>query len=159
MPLRLSAFVAAVAAIALAAPAASGAVHLSPIGSFSQPVYLTAPPGDPHRVFVVEQEGRIVEVRDGVKQSPPFLDITGDVKFGGEQGLLSMAFAPDYATSKRFYVYYTAPKSGDTGGNGITAEEVTRGGGRRGGFTLCPPHKGNHKGGRPPLGPPGPPHP
>src|SRR3954462_10641033 len=147
MPLRLSAFVAAVAAIALAAPAASGAVHLSPIGNFNQPVYLTAPPADPHRVFVVEQEGRIVEVRDGVKQDPPFLDISRDVKFGGEQGLLSMAFAPDYATSGRYYVYYTAPRSGDSGGNVIVVEEFSPAG-RRVVFRVDHPTNGNHNGGQ-----------
>ena len=64
-------------ASAFAAPA-DAALQLEPAftgGSVSQPMYVTAPPGDPHRVFVVEQAGRIIEVRDGVKQDPPFLDI------------------------------------------------------------------------------------
>ena len=60
MPLRLSALVAAVAAVAFAAPPASAALHLSPIGTdFSSPVYVTAPPGDPHRLYVVERGGKI----------------------------------------------------------------------------------------------------
>ena len=116
----------AAAALSVAAPAAA-APHLSQIGTFTSPVYVTAPPGDPHRVFVVEQGGRIMEVLDGQKQATPFLDITHGVRSGGEQGLLSMAFAPDYATSGRFYVYFTAPRSGDSTGSVITVEEFRRG--------------------------------
>ncbi|MEA2440335.1 MAG: hypothetical protein QOH76_1759 [Thermoleophilaceae bacterium] len=154
MPLRLLTLLAALTAIASFAPPASAALHLSPIGNFSQPVYITAPPGDPHRVFVVEQEGRIIEVRDGVKQSPAFLGITRDVKSGGEEGLLSMAFAPDYATTGRYYVYYTAPRAGDDGGNVITVEEFSPSG-RRVVFTVDHPVNGNHNGGQLQFGPDG----
>jgi glucose/arabinose dehydrogenase len=58
-------------------------------------------------VFVVEQGGKIWVLQGGKRVRRPFLDITGRVTSGGEQGLLSMAFAPDYASSRRFYVYYT----------------------------------------------------
>ena len=93
---------------AAAAPAqAEGAVRLQEIGSFDEPLYVTAPPGDERRVFVVEQGGTIRVVRGGEKLGTPFLDLTDRVQSGGEQGLLSMAFAPDYATSGLFYVYYT----------------------------------------------------
>ena len=93
---------------AAAAPAqAEGAVRLQSIGSFDEPLYVTAPPGDERRVFVVEQGGTIRIVRGGEKLGTPFLDLTDRVQSGGEQGLLSMAFAPDYATSGLFYVYYT----------------------------------------------------
>jgi glucose/arabinose dehydrogenase len=89
--------------------AASGArgVRLVKIGDFASPLYVTAPPGDRRRIFVVEQAGRIVVVRGGKRLAQPFLDIRSNVTAGGEQGLLSMAFAPDYAQSGRFYVYYT----------------------------------------------------
>jgi glucose/arabinose dehydrogenase len=93
-------------------PAARG-VKLTRIGSFDQPLYVTAPPGDTHRVFVVEQSGRIRVVRDGRKRSTPFLDLRDRVSCCGERGLLSMAFAPDYARSRRFYVDYT-DRAGDT---------------------------------------------
>lgn len=79
----------------------------------SNPLHLTAPPGD-DRLFVVEQPGRIRIVRDGQLLETPFLDITGKVESGGEQGLLSVAFHPDYATNGRFYVDYTEAGSGDT---------------------------------------------
>jgi hypothetical protein len=145
---------AALAAVAVSAAPASAALHLSSIGDFTSPVYVTAPPGDPHRVFVVEQAGRIIEVRDGVAQDPAFLDITSSVKSGGEQGLLSMAFAPDYATSGRYYVYYTAPRPGDSGGNIITVEEFSPGE-HHVVFTVDHPTNPNHDGGQLQFGPDG----
>jgi glucose/arabinose dehydrogenase len=96
-----------------AATQADGAVRLQRIGSFDSPVYVTSPPGDVRRLFVVEQGGRIRVVRDGRTLSRPFLDIASKVRAGGERGLLSMAFAPDYASSGRFYVDYT-DTDGDT---------------------------------------------
>jgi glucose/arabinose dehydrogenase len=82
-------------------------LRLTSIGRFNSPLYVTAPPGDRSAVFVVEQGGRIWVVRNGRRVGRPFLDISSQVTAGGEQGLLSMAFAPDYARSRRFYVYYT----------------------------------------------------
>jgi glucose/arabinose dehydrogenase len=58
-------------------------------------------------VFVVQQGGRIMVVRGGKKLAQPFLDLSSKTNGGGEQGLLSMAFAPDYAKSGLFYVDYT----------------------------------------------------
>ncbi len=99
----------------LASPGGGAAPHpenlyLEPIpGSpYSAPTFLTAPPGDASRLFIVQQGGIIRIVRDGSLLATPFLDITSLVLSGGERGLLSMAFAPDYATSRKFYVYYTA---------------------------------------------------
>jgi glucose/arabinose dehydrogenase len=87
-------------------------VKLQRVGSFSAPVYVTSPPGDASRLFVVEQAGRVRVVHDGRTLDDPFLDIRGQVESGGEQGLLSIAFPPDYADSGRFYVYFT-DKAGD----------------------------------------------
>ena len=72
----------------------------------SRPLFLTAPRGDP-RLFIVEQPGRIRVVRNGILLPRPFLDIRGRVRAGGEQGLLSMAFHPRFATNGFFYVYFT----------------------------------------------------
>ena len=83
-------------------------VRLVRIGGFNTPVYVTAPPGDSRRLMVVEQTGRIMVVRGGRKLATPFLDIRSRVTYGGEQGLLSVAFPPDYQRSGRFYVYYTS---------------------------------------------------
>jgi glucose/arabinose dehydrogenase len=93
--------------------AAATGVRLRRIGRFQAPVYVTSPPGDRTRLFVVEQGGRIRVLVNGRPRARPFLDIAGKVRAGGEQGLLSMAFAPDYARSGRFYVDYT-DNDGDT---------------------------------------------
>jgi glucose/arabinose dehydrogenase len=86
----------------------TGSPRLVSVGKFDQPVYLTGAPGDTKRVFVVEKTGKIVVVGSH-PLARPFLDITPVVNSGGEeQGLLSMAFAPDYPTSGRFYVDYTS---------------------------------------------------
>jgi len=76
------------------------------------PVYVTAPPGDA-RLFIVEQEGRIRIVENGALLATPFLDIVSRVGSGGEQGLLSIAFHPQYAQNGFVYVNYT-DKAGDT---------------------------------------------
>jgi glucose/arabinose dehydrogenase len=98
-----------VAGLVVAAPA--HAAHLVQAGSFSSPVSIAAPPGDPHRVYVVEQGGVIRELLDGVKQRTPYLDIHAQVKSGGEQGLLSMAIDP--AAPTHVYVYYTSEPDGN----------------------------------------------
>lgn len=77
-----------------------------------QPVYLTSPAGDP-RLFVVEQPGRIRIFANGRMLAEPFLDIAERVGFGGERGLLSVAFPADYARTGLFYVNYT-DRHGDT---------------------------------------------
>jgi len=89
-------------------------VRLSQIpGSYSQPVYVTAPRGDTSRLFIVEKTGAIRIVKDGAVLQQPFLDISAQVSRGSEQGLLSMAFHPRYASNGRFYVNYTNA-GGDT---------------------------------------------
>jgi glucose/arabinose dehydrogenase len=93
--------------------AAARGVALRTVGRFDAPTYVTAPPGDRRRLFVVEQAGRILVVDRGRVRARPFLDIRGKVSAGGERGLLSMAFAPDYRRSGRFYVDYT-DRNGDT---------------------------------------------
>jgi glucose/arabinose dehydrogenase len=82
------------------------------VRGFSSPVFATNAGDD--RIFVVEQVGRIRIVRNGMLLSTPFLDITGSVLSGGEEGLLSVAFHPQYATNGFLYVYHTI-----TGGNNV----------------------------------------
>jgi glucose/arabinose dehydrogenase len=70
------------------------------------PVYLTSPPDD-ERLFIVEQVGRIRILKNGDLLPTPFLDITDRVVSGGERGLLSVAFHPDYGSNGAFFVNYT----------------------------------------------------
>jgi len=89
--------------------AAASGVRLKKVGTFTKPVYVTSPPADKRRLFVVEQGGKIRVIRNGKRLKRPFLDLSSRLPSdpGNEQGLLSIAFAPDYKTSRRFYVNYT----------------------------------------------------
>ena len=110
---------AAAAAVALlcALPAAAAAApRLEPVGSFDAPVHVTGPPGDPARLFVVEQRGVVRLLVDGRLQAAPFADLSRMTVSGGERGLLSIAFPPDYAASGLFYVFLTAAAGATPGG-------------------------------------------
>src|SRR5438132_8114819 len=79
----------------------------------AHPTYVTAPPLDPNRLFTVEQPGPIRLVKNGALQTTAFLDIQSKVESGGtEQGLLSVAFHPDFETNGFFYVNYTSQPNG-----------------------------------------------
>lgn len=94
-----------------AAPARRG-LRLVEVGSFREPVYVTGAPGDASRLFVAQRGGQIMLVQGGRIQARPFLSIGSLVNAGGqEQGLLGLAFAPDYARSGRFFVDYTLPSN------------------------------------------------
>lgn len=94
-------------------PAGETAIRLAPVASgLASPVHLAAPAGDA-RLFVVEQPGRIRIVENGALLPTPFLDITDRVGAGGERGLLSVAFHPQYAANGFFFVNYT-DRAGDT---------------------------------------------
>jgi glucose/arabinose dehydrogenase len=92
-----------------ALPTGTGARLAQIAAGLSFPLYLTAPSGDVHRLFIVEKTGAIRIVKDGALLPNPFLNISGQVSGGSEQGLLGLAFPPDYATSGRFVVHYTDP--------------------------------------------------
>jgi glucose/arabinose dehydrogenase len=73
---------------------------------FDNPVQLTHAPGDPRAVYVVEQPGRVIRLQGN--QRRVLLDIRRNVVSGGEQGLLGLAFHPNYAKNRLFYVAYTS---------------------------------------------------
>src|SRR5437773_493762 len=86
----------------------------------TQPLFVTAPPGDTGRLFIVQQNGeiRILNLATGTLNSTAFLTLTGLTDTRGEQGLLGMAFDPNYATNGKFYLNFTVP--GGAFGNGVT---------------------------------------
>jgi glucose/arabinose dehydrogenase len=89
------------------------ALRLERVANASSPVHAAAPRSETGRLYVVEQEGRIVVLVNGRMRATPFLDIRNLVASGGERGLLSVAFHPSYARNRRFYVNYT-DVNGDT---------------------------------------------
>ena len=120
----------------------------------SSPVYVTAAPGD-KRLFVVEQEGIIRTVTDGKVAAKPYADLRSFITSGGEQGLLSMAFHPKFASNGKLYVYFT-----NKAGN----EEIWELKARPGAASIRPGHRklveipdteGNHNGGQLQFGPDG----
>jgi glucose/arabinose dehydrogenase len=130
-----------------------GGVGLKRVGRFQQPTYVAAAPGE-KGVFVVEQPGRIRVLRKGKKQT--FLDIRGEVLPGGEQGLLSVAFAPDYQQSGLLYVYYVS-NAGDLAieeYRRASATSADRSSARRV-LTINHPGESNHNGGQLQFGPDG----
>jgi glucose/arabinose dehydrogenase len=94
-------------------PTGEGVRLLEVTSGLSVPLYLTAPSGDLSRLFIVEKPGRIRIVKDGTLLPDPFLDISSQVSGGDEQGLLGIAFPPDYNSTGRFVVHYT-DVAGDT---------------------------------------------
>ena len=132
-----------------------GPVRLLRLGSFDAPTFLAAPRGDKRR-FIVQRDGTIVILRARRQLDRPFLDISDGVSTDGEGGLLSMAFAPDYKSSGRFYVYYT-----DREGF-LQIDQFRRSSdpnladpGSRRSVMRVPHHRFNHKGGQLEFGPDG----
>src|SRR4051812_27725739 len=153
--MRRLALLLTLAAGLIAPAAASAAPSLSKIGDFASPTYVTSPPGDA-RLFVTEQQGLVKVVSGGATKT--FLDLTAITNSGGnEQGLLSIAFPPDYATTHRSYVALTAsdrslrvyehtwladPDTGDPGSRRLV-------------ISIPHPEAGNHNGGQLQFGPDG----
>jgi glucose/arabinose dehydrogenase len=112
-----AAFVLLAAGTGDADPRQDARVQLEEIGRFDKPVYVHQPPsGADGQLFVVEQPGRVKVMNLNGGGESQFLNIEGKVASGGERGLLSIAFAPDYAESGRFYVFYTATGGPAPGG-------------------------------------------
>ncbi len=129
-----------------------------------RPVYLTHAGDGSGRLFVVEKFGRIRIIQNGDLLTVPFLDISSRVESGGnEQGLLSVAFHPNYATNGRFFVYYTTQAVGNVpDGTLVIAEyQVSAGDPNRASatekvlLTIDHPAQQNHNGGLLKFGPDG----
>lgn len=81
--------------------------------SLNSPVYLTNAGDGSNRLFVVEQRGKIKVAQPGATSTTDFLDVSTLVSStGGERGLLGLAFHPQYATNRRFFIFYTRELDG-----------------------------------------------
>jgi glucose/arabinose dehydrogenase len=121
-------------------------------GGLEAPVHVAAPASEPNRLYIVEQPGRIRVLERG--RLRVFLDIRGQVRSGGEQGLLSVAFHPRFARTRKLYVNYTDVR-GDTRvveyrSNG---RQAIRGSARQ--LLLIDQPYSNHNGGQNAFGPDG----
>ncbi|AQR67641.1 glucose dehydrogenase [Janthinobacterium sp. LM6] len=94
------------ASVTYAAGAPLALVLQEVASGLNAPIFLTAPPGD-SRLFILERPGRIRVLQNGSLQATPFLDISTLTTTSGEQGLLSLAFHPLYASNGYFFIYYT----------------------------------------------------
>ena len=121
---------------------------------FSQPLFLTASPDDTNRLFVVEQDGRILIVKGDRVLTTPFLDISKKLSTGGERGLLGLAFHPHFSSNGRLFVNYTraqdratviAEYHASSNPNQVTLDESV--------LLVIPQPYGNHNGGMIAFGP------
>jgi glucose/arabinose dehydrogenase len=119
---------------------------------FEAPVLLTYAPGETRTTYVVEQPGRVLRLRSG--RRTVFLDVRRQVEYGGEQGLLGLAFHPQYARNRLFYVAYTSVDGQNVvvryrsnGSRAVTSSRKVL-------FSANDPY-GNHNGGHLVLGPDG----
>jgi hypothetical protein len=134
-------------------------IQLSPVVSgLSSPVFVGNAGDNLNRLFIVERAGIIKVLQPGSSTPTVFLDIRSKIVSGGEQGLLGLAFHPQYSSNGRFFVFYTrtgdgalviaeyiaAPASSDTAG---TTEKVI--------LTIPHPTNTNHNGGMLAFGPDG----
>ena len=92
------------------------------VAQVGSPIQVTHAPGDFERLFVISKDGTIHVIKDGAVLAEPFLDLSDIVLVGGPQGLLTMAFHPQYQSNGFFYVNYTNQPNGD---NVVARYQVT----------------------------------
>ena len=145
--------------VAPGAAQAPAGLSLQQIASgLTLPVYVTAPPGDGRRLMVVEQGGAVRVLRDGQLLPEPFLTLTENFRSGGERGLLSIAFAPDYETTRLLYAYYTDAEGDirvDQFRRAADSRDRAEPGYRRAVIEVLHREAGNHNGGQVSFGPDG----
>jgi len=142
---------------ALAAPPA---VSLRLVASGLELPVAVANAGDGSgRLFIAEQAGRIRAVKNGALLPTPFLDITALTDADGERGLLGLAFHPQYAANRKFYVFYTRTSDGALQISEFLATvadaDLADAASERRIITIPHPNAGNHNGGQIAFGPEG----
>jgi hypothetical protein len=152
---RVVAVLSVLLTLLLGAGVARGAT-LQQVGGFEEPIYVTSDPANPNRLFVVERAGRIALVQEGAVSV--FADLRANVSCcGGEQGLLSIALAPDFDTSGRLFVDYIGKEAqpeihvAELRASGASAPLSTL----RQILAIPHPNQSNHYGGQLQFGPEG----
>ena len=148
--------VVAAAVLAGHASSAQSAARLVPlVRGLSSPVLATQAPGEPGRVYVVEQGGLVRVVERGRVRASPFLDLRSLVTAGGEQGLLGLAFSPGYRGDRTFYVNYSRRSDGATVVARLRSNGVRALPGTRSTLLVVRQPYANHNGGHLAFGPDG----
>ncbi len=136
----------------------AAAVALTPVVSgLDAPVQVTSAPDGSGRLFIVEQGGKVLIVKNGALLATPFIDIHERLATGGERGLLGIAFHPSYKTNGKFYLYFTRKGDGDVAINEYRVSsnpDVATHGAIRRIITIDEPYA-NHNGGHMAFGPDG----
>ncbi len=133
-----------------------GGIAKRKIGGFTAPTYVTHAPGRPGYVYVVQQRGTVKVVDHGRVRARPFLAIRGRVSSGGERGLLSIAFDPDYTTNHLLYAYYTNHHGNiEIDEFRASSNRQVAPGSRRTVIVIPHPGQSNHNGGQLQFGPDG----
>ena len=133
-------------------------LRLQPIlsNNLHKPIFLTHAGDRSGRLFLVEQDGKILILQKGRILPKPFLDISSNLSTGGERGLLGLTFHPEYPTNRRFFINYTRKQDGAT----VIAEyrvssnpNQSENTGKK--LLVMPQPYGNHNGGMVEFGPDG----
>ncbi len=133
-------------------------ISLAPLvtSGLENPIFITHAGDQSFRLFVVEQPGRIRIIQEGILLSRPFLDMTSKVGFGGERGLLGLAFHPNFRRNGRFVVNYTRSEDGATVITELTVSDNPNQSSSTERILLTIPQPyGNHNGGMVAFGPDG----
>jgi glucose/arabinose dehydrogenase len=135
---------------------AAAALRLQKVGTFAEPTYIAGAPAFKQLLYVVEQGGKVVVLRNGQRLSRPLLDISGRVSCCGERGLFSIAFDPRFGTDHLLYAYYTN-RQGNIELDEFRAPTATRvvTSSRRKVMVIPHPAWSNHNGGQLQFGPDG----
>lgn len=146
----------ALAGFSAVAATSAQAATLQSIGSFNEPIYVTSDPGNPNRLFVVQRGGKIMQVENGTVSEFANLEPLVSNPIAGEQGLLSIALAPDFDSSGRLFADFTGREApwpeihvAELHASGQTASFA------RDLLTISHPTQGNHYGGQLQFGPEG----
>ncbi len=104
--------IALLACLQHAAFADSAAYLRGVAGGYSSPLEIAAPGDGSGRLFIVQKGGLIRILKNGTPVAQPFLDLSALVSTSSERGLLGLAFHPQFASNRYFYVYYTRVSDG-----------------------------------------------
>jgi glucose/arabinose dehydrogenase len=141
---------------ACAAPVSGSRITLRQIQPvLPDAIVLAASPKNDPRLFVVERSGLIHVYENEVKRAAPFIDLSGPVTSGGEQGLLGLAFHPSYGCNGQFFVYYTTANANVIARCTVSATDPNIANPTCTTVLSIPDFAGNHNGGMIEFGPDG----